>query len=153
MNFPLKNHGCELFYLIGMVGKVELLSTFATAVCECWNVSEKYSWVMVGILNNYPWTRLAIRIIGTISRQVFLMVAPVFDNRNLSQETFAIDTWRAVLYSLGHDCKHMLSVFLTIWRPGLREVSVSSCSRADNHAVIMAVDLVKLRVSWHFLEK
>ena len=44
MNFSLKNYGCELFYLIGTVGKVEFPSTFATAVCECWNVSDKYTW-------------------------------------------------------------------------------------------------------------
>ena len=27
-----------------MVGKVELISTFTTAVCESWNVSDKYIW-------------------------------------------------------------------------------------------------------------
>ena len=27
-----------------MVGKVELISTFTTAVCESWNVSDKYTW-------------------------------------------------------------------------------------------------------------
>ena len=37
----------------------------------------------------------------------------------------------------------------------LREVLVSSSSRADNYAVVMAVDLVKLRaaivrIPWHF---
>ena len=26
-----------------MVGKVELISTFTTAVCESWNVSDKYT--------------------------------------------------------------------------------------------------------------
>ena len=26
------------------VGKVELISTFTTAVCESWNVSDKYTW-------------------------------------------------------------------------------------------------------------
>ena len=40
----------------------------------------------------------------------------------------------------------------------LREVSVSSFSQADNYAVVMAVDLLKLRaaiirVSWHFLDE
>ena len=30
--------------MIGTVGKVELLSIFATALCECWNVSDKYAW-------------------------------------------------------------------------------------------------------------
>ena len=43
MNFSLKNCGCKSFSLIGTVGKVELISTFATAVCECWNVSAKYT--------------------------------------------------------------------------------------------------------------
>ena len=50
MNFSLKNFGCELFDLIGTVGKVELISTFITAVCESWNVSEKYSWDNAGDL-------------------------------------------------------------------------------------------------------
>ena len=44
MNFSLKKYGCELFNLIETVGKVELISTFTTAVCECWNVSDKYTW-------------------------------------------------------------------------------------------------------------
>ena len=33
-------YSCRLFDLIGMVEKVEVISTFATAVCECLNVSE-----------------------------------------------------------------------------------------------------------------
>ena len=44
MNFSLKNYSCELFNLTGTVGKVELTSTFTTAVCESWNVSNKYTW-------------------------------------------------------------------------------------------------------------
>ena len=43
MNFSLKAYSCELFNLIGTVGKVELISTFTTAVCESWNVSDKYT--------------------------------------------------------------------------------------------------------------
>ena len=43
MNFSLKNASCELFYLIETVRKVELLSIFLTAVCECWNVRDKNS--------------------------------------------------------------------------------------------------------------
>ena len=34
MNFSLKNYSCELLNLTGTVGKVELISTFTTAVCE-----------------------------------------------------------------------------------------------------------------------
>ena len=70
-------------------------------------------------LNNYPWTRLAIRIIGVIKRQFVRMVAHVFDNSNLSQEIFAIVTWGAVICSLGHGRKHMLTILPTIWIPGL----------------------------------
>ena len=44
MNFSLKNYGGELFNLIGTVGKVELISTSTSAVCENWNVSDKYTW-------------------------------------------------------------------------------------------------------------
>ena len=54
--------------------------------------------IMLEILNNYPWTRLTVRIIGAIKRQFFHMVRHVFDNGNLSQKIFAIDTWRAVGY-------------------------------------------------------
>ena len=46
------------------------------------------------------------------------MATHVFDHSNLSQEIFAIDTWRAVICSLGHDHKHMLTILPTIWRPG-----------------------------------
>ena len=42
MKFSLKNYGCEMFNLIGTVGKVELLSTFTTAACESWNAGDKY---------------------------------------------------------------------------------------------------------------
>ena len=44
MKFPLKNYSCELFNLIGTGGRVELLLTFTTSVCESWNVSDKYTW-------------------------------------------------------------------------------------------------------------
>ena len=47
--------------------------------------------IMLEILNNYPWTRLSVRIIGVIKRQFFHMVTHVFDNSNLPQEIFAID--------------------------------------------------------------
>ena len=43
-----------------------------------------------------------------IKRQFFHMVTHVFGNSNHSQEIFAIDTWGAVIYSLGHGRKHML---------------------------------------------
>ena len=54
------------------------------------------------ILSNYPWTRLSVRKTGAIKRQFFHMVIHVFDNSNLSHKIFAIDTWRAVICSLGH---------------------------------------------------
>ena len=44
----LKSYGCELFNLMGTVGKIELISTFTTAVCENWNVSDKYTWDNAG---------------------------------------------------------------------------------------------------------
>ena len=43
MNVSLKNYSYELFNFIGTVGKVEVISTFTTAVCESWNVSDKYA--------------------------------------------------------------------------------------------------------------
>ena len=50
-----------------------------------------------------------MRIIGAIERQFFTcMLMHVFDSNNLSQEIVAIDTWRAVICSLGHGRKHML---------------------------------------------
>ena len=76
--------------------------------------------IMLEILNNSPWTRLSVRIIGAIRRQFFFhMVTHFFDNSNLSQQIVAIDTWGAVICSLGYDCKHMLMIVPTIWRPGL----------------------------------
>ena len=50
MNFSLKNYEYELFNLIKMVGKIELISTFTTAVCESWNVRDKYTWGNAGDL-------------------------------------------------------------------------------------------------------
>ena len=50
MNFSLKNYSYELLNLTGTVGKVELISTFTTVVCESWNVSDKYTWDNAGDL-------------------------------------------------------------------------------------------------------
>ena len=50
MNFSLKNYSCELLDLTRTVGKVELISTFTTAVCESCNVSDKYTWDNAGDL-------------------------------------------------------------------------------------------------------
>ena len=50
MNFSLKNYSCELLNLTRTVGKVELISTVTTAVCESWNVSDKYAWDNAGDL-------------------------------------------------------------------------------------------------------
>ena len=50
MNFSLKNYSSELLNLTGTVGKVELISTFTTAVCESWNVTDKYNWDNAGDL-------------------------------------------------------------------------------------------------------
>ena len=33
-----------------MAGKVELIPTFTTGVCESWNVSDKYTWDNAGDL-------------------------------------------------------------------------------------------------------
>ena len=75
-------------------------------------MSNKYTWDNAGDLtDNYPWTRFPVRIIGAIKRQFFHMVTHVFDNSNLSQEIFAIDTWGAVICSLGHGRKHMFTIF------------------------------------------
>ena len=50
MNFSLKDYSCELVNLTGTVGKVELIPTSTTAVCESWNVSDKYTWDNAGDL-------------------------------------------------------------------------------------------------------
>ena len=50
MNFLLKSYSCELVNLTGTVGKVELIPTSTTAVCESWNVSDKYTWDNAGDL-------------------------------------------------------------------------------------------------------
>ena len=55
-----------------------------------------------------------MRITGAIKGQFFHMGAHVFDNSNLSQEIFAIDTWKVVICSLGHGRKHMLTILPTI---------------------------------------
>ena len=60
-----------------------------------------------------------MRIIGAIKRQFLDMVTHVFDNSNVLQEIFAINTWRTVICSLGHGRKHMLRLQLhgAIYRP------------------------------------
>ena len=75
--------------------------------------------IMLEILNNYLLTRLSGRIIGAIKRQFFHMVTHVVDNSNLSEEIFAIDTWRVIICFLGHGRKHML-------RPGFHQIVTRS---------------------------
>ena len=50
MNFSFKNYGFKLVNLTETVGKVELIPTSTTAVCESWNVSYKYTWDNAGDL-------------------------------------------------------------------------------------------------------
>ena len=52
VNFSLKNYGSELLNLTKTVGKVELISTFTTAVCESWNVG-----IVLEIIRNSSRTR------------------------------------------------------------------------------------------------
>ena len=124
MNFSLKNYSCESFNLTGSVGIVELISIFSTVVCESWNVSDKYTWDNVGDHKQLSMDQTLSEDNGVIKRQFFHMVTHVFDSSNLSQEIFAIDTW-AVICSLGHGRKHMLTILPTIWRPGLMSILVS----------------------------
>ena len=63
------------------------------------------------------------------------MVTHVFDNSNLSQEIFAIDTWGAVICSLEHSRKQMLTTFPTIWRPGLTAEHSPTARHAELHNV------------------
>ena len=93
MNFSLKNYSYELVNLTGTVGKVELIPTSTTAVCESWNVSDKYTWHNAGDLKQLSMDQtLSQDNIGVIKTQFFHMVMYVFDNSNLSQEIFAINT-------------------------------------------------------------
>ena len=50
MNFSLKNYSCELVNLTETVGKVELIPSSTTAICESWNVNDKYTWDNAGDL-------------------------------------------------------------------------------------------------------
>ena len=52
MNFSLKNYSCELLNFGGTIGKVELIPTSTIAVCESWNVSDKYTWDNAGGLEH-----------------------------------------------------------------------------------------------------
>ena len=122
MNFSLKNYSCELLNLTETVGKVELISTFTTAVCESWNVSDKYTWDKAGDLKQLSMDQTLSKDNKTIKTQFFHMVTHVFGNSNLSQDIFAIDTWGAVICFLGHGCKHMLTILPTIWRPGFKSI-------------------------------
>ena len=152
MNFSLKNYSCEWFNLTGTVGKVELISTFTTVVCDSWNVSDKYTWDNTGDLKqlNYSWTKLSVRIIGAIKRQFFHMVTHVFDNSNLSQEFFAMDTCGAVICSLGHGRKHMLTILPTIWRPGFTTAVCESWNVSVKYTWDNAGDLKQLSIDQAF---
>ena len=63
--------------------KSAFIPSSTTAVCENWNVSDKYTWDDTGNLKQLSMDQ-------TLSD--FHMVMYVFDNSNLSQEIFAVDT-------------------------------------------------------------
>ena len=60
------------------------------------------------------------------------MITHTFDNNNLSQEIFAIDIWGAVICSLGHGRKHMLTILPTIWRPGFKQQHHNASIQLNN---------------------
>ena len=66
---------------------------FKTAVCESWNVSDKYTWDNAGDLKQLSMDQTLNEDNKSGQETVFRMVTLVFDNSNLSQENFAIDTW------------------------------------------------------------
>ena len=88
------------FYSKSLIHILSLSNSHNSAPSIQKNRGDKSHRVIVA-LNNYPWTRLSVRIIGAIKRQFFHMVTHVFDNSNRSQDIFAIDTWGAVICSLG----------------------------------------------------
>ena len=71
----MKNYGCELLNLIGTVGKVELISTFTTAVCESWNVSDKYTWDNAGDLKSGLHT--VVMVISTVANMFLTLFQTV----------------------------------------------------------------------------
>ena len=73
---------------------MELISTFTTAVCESCNVSDKYTWDNAGDLKKLSRDQtLSEDNRSDLKEAVFFrMITHVFDNSNLSQEIFAIDT-------------------------------------------------------------
>ena len=75
MNFSLENYSFELLNLTGTVGKVELISTFTTAVCKSWNVSDKYTWDNAGDLKQ-------LSIDQALSEDNRSDQEAVFDNNN-----------------------------------------------------------------------
>ena len=82
-------------------------------------MNDKYTWDNAGDLKQLSMDQTLSEDNGSNLEAVFCMVTHVFDNSNLSQEIFAIDTWGAVICSLRHGRKHMLTIPPTIWRPGL----------------------------------
>ena len=83
-------------------------------------MSDKYTCENAGDLKQLSMDQTVSEDNRRDQEAVFHMVTHVFDNGNLSQEIFAVDTWRAVKCSLGHGRKHMRTILPTIWRPGLR---------------------------------
>ena len=71
MNFSLKNYSCELLNLTVTVGKVEIISTFTTAVCESWNVTDKYTWDNAGHLKQLSMDQTLRGIVSVMKRQFF----------------------------------------------------------------------------------
>ena len=127
MNFSLKNYSCELLTLTGTVGKVELISTFTTAVCESWNVSNKYTWDNAGDLK-----RLSMdQTIGVIKRQSIRMVTNTFDKSVSAEKMWQVVPGRLQL----HDAIYRPDSFILMLRYCVNLKAIRYESMSSNRIV------------------
>ena len=113
-------------------------------------MSDKYTWDNAGDLKELFIDQTLGEVIGTIKRQFFHMVTHVFDNSNLSQEIFAIDTWGAVICSLGNGRKHMLTILPTIWSLYSRKnprTCLRRCFKEDLKTVNISIENISCEIS------
>ena len=71
---------------------------------------------------------------------MFLIIA-------ISHEIFAIDTWRAVICSLGHGRKHMLTILPTIYSCKDRRTCLRRCFKEDFKAVRILIEKVSCEIA------
>ena len=109
-------------------------------------MSEKYTWDNAGDRKQLSMDQTLNEDNRSDYEAVFHILTHVFDNSNFSQELFAIDTWRAVICSFGHNASTCLRSFRLYGDQAL----MSCWDLKEHHIIIIIIKNLKGKISIEF---